>query len=149
MKKKSKKKFFNEKFILDETSENINSMESAKCLITDSSGIAIEFILLFKKPVLYFEDNEKIHNTEFEDYNDLITMDQNVKETFGYTFRKENIKDLNILINKSIFEFTNKDIEIKNFIDNNFYNYGSTIKNLNTLINKEFFIIVYIIILFY
>ena len=133
-----KEKFSNEKFILDDTYENINAMQNAKCLITDSSGIAIEFVLLFKRPVLYFEDNEKIHNTEFEDYNDLITMDQNVKETFGYTFRKENIKDLNILINKSIFEFTNKDIEIKNFIDNNFYNYGSTIKNLNTLINKEF-----------
>ena len=132
-----KKKFFNEKFILDETSENINSMESAKCLITDSSGIAIEFVLLFKRPVLYFEDNEKIHNTEFEDYDDLITMDQKVKETFGYTFKKENIKNLNILINKSISEFTNKDVKIKDFIDKNFYNYGSTVKNFNDLINKD------------
>ena len=132
-----KKKFFNEKFILDETSENINSMESAKCLITDSSGIAIEFVLLFKRPVLYFEDNEKIHNTEFEDYNDLITMDQKVKETFGYTFKKENIENLNILINKSISEFTNKDVKIKDFIDKNFYNYGSTVKNFNDLINKD------------
>ena len=132
-----KKKFFNEKFILDENSENINSMESAKCLITDSSGIAIEFVLLFKRPVLYFEDNEKIHNTEFEDYNDLITMDQKVKETFGYTFKKENIKNLNILINKSISEFTNKDAKIKDFIDKNFYNYGSTVKNFNDLINKD------------
>ena len=132
-----KKKFFNEKFILDETSENINSMESAKCLITDSSGIAIEFVLLFKRPVLYFEDNEKIHNTEFEDYNDLITMDQKVKETFGYTFKKENIKNLDILINKSISEFTNKDAKIKDFIDKNFYNYGSTVKNFNDLINKD------------
>ena len=132
-----KKKFFNEKFILDETSENINSMESAKCLITDSSGIAIEFLLLFKRPVLYFEDNEKIHNTEFEDYDDLITMDQKVKETFGYTFKKENIENLNILINKSISEFTNKDAKIKDFIDKNFYNYGSTVKNFNDLINKD------------
>ena len=132
-----RKKFFNEKFILDETSENINSMESAKCLITDSSGIAIEFVLLFKRPVLYFEDNEKIHNTEFEDYNDLITMDQKIKETFGYTFNKENIKNLNILINKSISEFTNKDAKIKDFIDKNFYNYGSTVKNFNDLINKD------------
>ena len=132
-----KKKFFNEKFILDETSENINSMESAKSLITDSSGIAIEFLLLFKRPVLYFEDNEKIHNTEFEDYNDLITMDQKVKETFGYTFNKDNIKNLNVLINKSISEFTNKDAKIKDFIDKNFYNYGSTVKNFNDLINKD------------
>ena len=132
-----RKKFFNEKFILDETSENINSMESAKCLITDSSGIAIEFILLFKKPTLYFENNEKIHNIEFNNYSDLITIDQKVKESFGYTFKKENIKNLDILINKSISEFTNKDAKIKDFIDKNFYNYGSTVKNFNDLIIKD------------
>ncbi len=133
-----KKKFLNEKFILDETFENINSMENAKCLITDNSGIAIEFVLLFKKPVLYFEDIDKIHNIKFNDYKDLITMDQKVKEAFGYTFRKENIKDLDILINKSISEFKNKDSEIKSFINKNFYNYGMTIKNFNDLINNGF-----------
>ena len=132
-----KKKFSNKNFILDDNSENINSMENAKCLITDNSGIAIEFLLLFKKPVLYFEDCEKIHNTEFEQYSDLITIDQKVKESFGYTFKKENIKNLDILINKSISEFTNKDAKIKDFIDKNFYNYGSTVKNFNDLINKD------------
>jgi|TARA_B110000259_G_scaffold119781_1_gene136211 hypothetical protein len=132
-----KKKFSNEKFILDETSENINSMENAKCIITDSSGIAIEFVLLFKKPALYFENNDKIHNIEFNDYNDLITMDQKVKQSFGYTFKKENIKDLDILINKSISEFKNKEVKIKDFIDNNFYNYGTTVKNFNDLTGKD------------
>ena len=132
-----KKKFSNEKFILDENSENINSMENAKCIITDSSGIAIEFILLFKKPALYFENNDKIHNLEFNMYKDLITMDQKVKEKFGYTFKRKDIKDLDILINKSISEFTNKEAEIKNFVDNNFYNFGSTVMNFNDLINKD------------
>ena len=65
-------------------------------------------------------------------------MDQKVKEAFGYTFRKENIKDLDILINKSISEFKNKDSEIKSFINKNFYNYGMTIKNFNDLINNGF-----------
>ena len=132
------KKFSTKKFILDETSENINSMENAKCLITYSSGIAIEFILLFKKPTLYFEDSNKIHNVEFNNYKDLITMDQKVKDTFGYTFKREDIKDLDVLIGKSIAKFINKDAEIKNFIDNNFYNYGTTVKNFNNLINKGF-----------
>ena len=130
------KKFSNKKFILDETSENIYSMEKAKCLITDNSGIAIEFVLLFKRPTLYFEDIDKIHNTEFDNYKNLITIDQKVKDTFGYTFRYENIKDLNTLISKSIVEFTNKDVEIKNFIEDNFYNYGTTVKNFNDLINR-------------
>ena len=131
-------KFFNSKFILDETSENINAMENAKCLITDSSGIAIEFVLLFKKPTLYFEDNNKIHNVEFNNYKDLITMDQKVKDTFGYTFKSEDINELYLLIDRSIGEFTNKDDEIKNFIDKNFYNYGRTAINFNDLIKKDF-----------
>ena len=50
----------------------------------------------------------------------------------------ENIKDLDVLINKSISEFKNKDIIKKNFIDNNFYNNGSTIKSFNELISKGF-----------
>ena len=136
--KNLKEKFSNEKFILDETSENINSMENAKCLITDRSGIAIEFVLLFKKPVLYFEGGDKIHNVEFKYYKDIITMEQKVKDNFGYIFKKENIKDLDFLIKKSIFEFVNKDLEIKNFIDKHFYNYGTTVKNFNDLINKDF-----------
>jgi len=133
-----KKKFSNQKFILDETTENINSMQNAKCLITDSSGIAIEFILLFKRPVLYFEGNDKIHNVEFNKYNDLVTMDQKVKDSFGFTFKKENIKDLDVLINKSTTEFVNKDDQIKDFIVNNFYNYGDTVDNFKDLITKDF-----------
>ena len=132
-----RRKFYNQKFILDETSENVNSMEKAKCLITDNSGIAIEYVLLFKKPALYFENNDKIHNIEFNDYTDLITMDQKVKESFGYTFTKENIKDLDVLIDKSILEFKNKDAKINDFINNNFYNYGTTVKNFNDLIIKD------------
>ena len=112
-------------------------MEKAKCLITDSSGIAIEFVLLFKRPTLYFEDIDKIHNTEFDNFKDLITIEKNVKNTFGYTFKPENIKDLNTLISKSLVEFTNKDIEIKNFIEKNFYNYGATVKNFNDLISRS------------
>ena len=133
-----KQRFSNESFFLDDKPENINSMENARCLITDNSGIAIEFVLLFKKPVLYFEDSDKIHNIDFSDYSELVSMDKKVKEIFGYTFKKENIRDLDVLINKSISEFVNKETEINNFVDENFYNFGSTIKNFNDIMNNEF-----------
>ena len=134
---KFKKKFSNEKFVLDESPENINSMEKAKCLITDRSGIAVEFILMFKKPVLYFEGLDKIHNTEFDYFKDTITLEQKLKDKFGYIFFRENIKDLDHLINKSISEFVNKDDEIGDFINKNFYNYGKTKENFRNLIIKE------------
>jgi len=41
------------------------------------------------------------------------------------------------LIDKSILEFKNKDAKINDFINNNFYNYGTTVKNFNDLIIKD------------
>ena len=125
------KKFKNSKFILDDTVENKEAMENAKCLITDNSGIAIEYILLFKKPVLYFEDVKKIHNSNFEKYNDLITMEDKVKTTFGYIFTMNEIKNIDLIINNSIKDFKNKDNIIEKFTNENFYNFGLTVKNLD------------------
>ena len=84
------KKFKSEDFILDDSPGNKESMERAKCLITDNSGIAIEYTLLFKKPVLYFEDVQKIHNKEYDKFSDLVTMEDSVKDKFGYTFKKKS-----------------------------------------------------------
>lgn len=133
-----KKKFINKRFIFDDDNENIKSMENAKCLITDNSGIAIEYVLLFNKPVLYFEDFDKIHNTEFNMYNDLMTMEDKVKNKFGYIFKIDDIDNISFLINKSTSEFKNKDIEIKEFINENFYNFGKMINNFDKNLKKIF-----------
>ena len=37
----------------------------------------------------------------------------------------------------SIEEIIEIELKIKDFIDKNFYNYGSTVKNFNDLINKD------------
>ena len=42
----------------DKESENIKSMEKAKLLITDNSGIAIEYCLILKKPVYYYSSTK-------------------------------------------------------------------------------------------
>ena len=39
--------------ILDQWSEQ-------KCLITDSPGIAIEYIIMMKRPILYLDEHDKI-----------------------------------------------------------------------------------------
>ena len=124
------------RFKKTELNSNIN--KNAKCLITDNSGIAIEYILLFKKPVLYFEDFDKIHNTEFNMYNDLMTMEDKVKNKFGYIFKIDDIDNISFLINKSTSEFKNKDIEIKEFINENFYNFGKMINNFDKNLKKIF-----------
>ena len=113
-------------------------MERAKCLITDNSGIAIEYTLLFKKPVLYFEDVQKIHNKEYDKFSDLVTMEDSVKDKFGYTFKKNQINNIDTIINNSILDFKNKDEEIKDFINKNFFNFGNTLKKFENLMLKIF-----------
>ena len=135
---KIRNKFFNENFEFDDNSENLKSMEKAKCLITDSSGIAIEYIMTLKRPVLYLDEFDKIHNTEFNDYSNLKTIDYKIKENFGYLFKKKDFNQIDSIINRSIEDFKNKLSKLDSFINENFANYGKT-KDYFTKISKQIF----------
>ena len=93
---------------------------------------------MFKKPVLYLEDVDKIHNSEFSKYSDLVTMDQIIKDKFGLVFKKKDIDNIDIIITKALLEFKEKkkDIVIEKFINYNFYNYSETIKKFEENINE-------------
>jgi YidC/Oxa1 family membrane protein insertase len=130
-----KKNLDNDKFIFDTETENKVSMENAKCLITDNSGIAIEYSLIFKKPVLYLTGKEKLHNVELNDYKNFVNLEDNIKELFGYKFKVTDIQSLDQLIDNSVFDFAKKDFEIDKFIDTNFFNYNRTTTFFNNNID--------------
>ena len=113
-------------------------MEKAKCLITDTSGIAIEYLLLMKRPVIYFDNFDKVHNEEIDDYKDLETMDNKIKSLFGSSFNENQIKDLKKYIENVFNNFDEKNLEIDNFINDNFFNYNKTEsfleKNLSSIL---------------
>ena len=46
-----KEKFHGDNFIFDDFAGNFEALKKAKCLITDNSGISIEYMLIFKRPV--------------------------------------------------------------------------------------------------
>jgi hypothetical protein len=135
---KIKNKFINQNFEFDESIENLSSMENSKCLITDNSGIAIEYVTVLKRPVLYFEEFDKIHNPEFKNYIDLKTIDDLYKKNFGYVFKKNEFYQIDSIIDKSIEEFKNKIPILEKFIKKNFSNYGETKKNFGNIIKKIF-----------
>ena len=83
-----KKRFNGEMFVYDDEPENYKAFEKAKCLITDNSGISIEFFLLMKRPIIYFDDFDKIHNSQIENFKDLETIDDSVKRKFGIFLKK-------------------------------------------------------------
>ena len=113
-------------FIFDDDPENYKAFEKAKCLITDNSGISIEFFLSMKRPILYFDDFDKIHNNHIENFENLETIDDRVKRKFGNFFKHNEINNLKNIINQSILNFKVNGDEVKKFIDKNFFNYNKT-----------------------
>lgn len=132
-----KDKFHQKNFYYDDNYENHQSMEKAMCLITDTSGIAIEYSLVLERPVIYFDDFDKIHNIKFNEYSNIKTIDDTVKKEFGYTFKKNEINFLDKIINNALIEFPKKKKKINDFINYNFFNFTKTIENFEKNIEKE------------
>ena len=126
-----KKKFNDEMFIYDDDPENYKAFEKAKCLITDNSGISIEFFLLMKRPIIYFDNFDKIHNNQIENFKDLETIEDSVKSKFGIFFKYNEIDNMKNIVDQSILNFKENSDEVDKFIDINFFNYNKTSDFIN------------------
>lgn len=123
-------------FYFDEHDENFLSMEKSKCLMTDASGISIEFLILFKRPVLYLFDKDKIHNKDILDFRGLKSIDEIIRDKFGYTFYEKDINNLDSIIKKTAVNFQSKIQYLDNFINNNFFNFGDIKKKFDLIENQ-------------
>ena len=112
-------------------------MEKSKCLLTDASGISIEFLILFKRPVLYLFDKDKIHNKDISDFRGLKSIDEIIRDKFGYTFYEKDINDLDSIIEKTNVNFQSKIQYLDTFINNNFFNFGNTKKKFDLIIENQ------------
>ncbi len=126
--------FKTENFIFDDNPDNLDSMQRAQCLITENSGISIEFLLIFKKPVFFYTDSEKTHNAKYNMYKNLNTMEDIVKNKFGHQFNYNQISNINNIIKSSAKNFNKSDIDT--FLNENFYNYKRTIDYIDSNFSK-------------
>ena len=126
-----KKKFNGDMFVYDDDPENYKAFEKAKCLITDNSGISIEFFLLMKRPIIYFDNFDKIHNNQIENFKDLETIEDSVKSKFGIFFKYNEIDNMKNIVDQSILNFKENSDEVDKFIDINFFNYNKTSDFIN------------------
>ena len=67
-------------------------MEKSELLITDNSLIALEFTLTFKRPILYVNYKEKLHNISFTEVQ-LPTLEMNFKKNFGNEINISNLSN--------------------------------------------------------
>jgi len=96
------------------------SMQSADILISDTSGIRMDFVLLYQKPVITLE----IPVEDMEDF-ELADMGESWNEKklreLGYTLGKDRIEELPKIVHETIATKTSE--EIIAFREKNLYNY--------------------------
>jgi hypothetical protein len=119
------KKFLNNNnFKFDRERDNLNSLLNSKVLITDNSGIANEFLLVFGRPVVYFNFAQKIHNEDYRKLN-IQSFEEKVKNEFGYLIEPKDIRNINDHLNKVISNKINQKI-LDEFIKIYISNVGSS-----------------------
>ncbi len=114
-----------ENFFLDVNNDNLKSMQISDFLITDNSGIAIEYFAIFKRPVMYFDEYPKIHNESLSGI-DLNCLEDHIKDTFGYKCKKKDITILDKKIIEMTTAFSQKKPLLDEYFKKNFYNFGNS-----------------------
>ena len=117
----------NNDFRFDNDPGNINSMEKAKCIITDISNISFEYMLLLNRPVLYLEGINKIHNKNYSEFDNFESIENKLKRKFGFSFLKKDISKIDMLVSEAIVNFNPKIPHLNHFKAKYFFNYGKTI----------------------
>lgn len=72
----------NSKFKLDLDIQNIDSLQHSQFLITDWSGIAMEYAFSQERPVLFIDVPKKINNNDFEKIP-LVPLEESIREKLG------------------------------------------------------------------
>ena len=117
----------NKNFNLDKNNSNLDSLERSALVITDNSTIVLEFLLIFKRPILYFDYNKKIHNTNRSKIP-IQTFEDNFKNIFGNIINAASLEKLptfckNLIDNKNDIEMKVHEFNLKNL-----QNFGNSSK---------------------
>ncbi len=88
------KKFLNHKnFRLEEGVISKEDFHSSKCLISDWSGISMEYAFVFERPVIYIDVPQKILNDEIEKIP-LTPLEVSIREKIGYVINPKKLNEI-------------------------------------------------------
>ena len=119
------KKFQNHKnFRLEEGVISKEDFHSSKCLISDWSGISMEYAFVFERPVIYIDVPQKIMNDEIEKIP-LIPLEVSIREKIGHLVDIKKVDQLPEIIH-GIDNENSK--EIKKFCSETVFNIGKSAK---------------------
>jgi len=116
----------NPNFILEEGIIPSEKFHNSKCLISDWSGISMEYAFTFQRPVIFIDVPKKILNPDFSDIS-IIPLETSIREEIGHVISPEKINKIPDLIKnmKNDDSIKNKITEIRS---KTVYNVGKSAK---------------------
>ena len=115
----------NQNFILDENSNNLNSLEKSEIIITDNSSIVFEYMFVFKRPIIYMNYKDKVHNISKDKIN-IPTIEEEFKSQFGNIINVNDLKNLPQLCKKLIINNNISDQKVNSFAKEYLSNIGNS-----------------------
>ena len=108
----------NEKFHYNSYINDIEPIFNSSILITDNGGMALEYSLILRKPVVFINYRDKIHNKNFKEIK-LKPIEDDFKERFGILINTNQISNLNKIIDDVLKNFKQLDTELNKFLQDN------------------------------
>ena len=94
---------------------NLNPLNESSILITDNGGIALEYLIVQRKPVIYIEYSDKIHNDFYEKIQ-MNAIEDIFKNELGYSIDTSNLKFIDDYISEAKENFNKKKDKIEKLL---------------------------------
>ena len=89
----------NPNFVLEEGIIPSEKFHKSKCMISDWSGISLEYAFTFERPVVFIDVPKKILNPNFTDIS-LKPIEISIREKIGYVISPTNLVEIPNIIKK-------------------------------------------------
>ena len=100
--------------------------------------MALEYAYINRKPVVFIDYKNKVHNEEFSKIN-LEPIEDAFRRKFGLVVPTNKIQNLNTIINQTIdkYQKLQKKKEIDDFFNENKIYFQNASDNISKIIEKE------------
>ena len=115
-------------FVLENDVSNFNSFFSSNIIISDWSGVALEYAFSVERPVLYIDVPKKVRNPSYQDIPH-IPLEVSIREDIGNIVSPSEIESLPERINELLEKSEAFSHKIKNIRDEKIFNVGESAKN--------------------
>ena len=108
----------------------------SKCLISDWSGVSLEYAFTFERPVILIDIPKKILNPDSSDIS-IEPIEVSIRDKIGHVISPNNLEKISEII-KNIKNDSSMNEQIRKIRSETVYNIGNSVKIGSEIIEKMY-----------